>query len=315
MKESGHPNRLYRAGIWCNMEGEEVDGRKGDAYMMKNLLFYFSGTGNSLAAAKAVAGRLGEAELVPLLSADPGAVWEAETVGIFYPIHMNATPWSVADFLGRLRLAGPCHLYGVATHGGLPGKAGCHLRQVLADHGLALSAYFEIEMINNTPKGVAPRPLMRMDWEKGIGPKDLERMEARLQEGADAIAAAVRARDRESLAALDEKARGLGYGIMRLLWKSGGNSKPKLSFLLDEACTGCGICEKVCTTRRISMGSGRPRWAEDNCNYCYACFNYCPVQAIGVKHYVKKLGRYHHPQVGWREIAGQKGGPDPPALR
>jgi MinD superfamily P-loop ATPase len=92
---------------------------------------------------------------------------------------------------------------------------------------------------------------------------------------------------------------------MKLLWSISENSKPKLDFLLDEGCIGCGQCEALCTTKRIKLIEGKPQWTTEDCNYCYACFNYCPVQAIGVKHYTKKLGRYHHPEISADDIADQ----------
>ena len=48
---------------------------------MKTVIYYFTGTGNSLAAARKIAGALGETELVPIASlADtPGAVTPGPT--------------------------------------------------------------------------------------------------------------------------------------------------------------------------------------------------------------------------------------------
>lgn len=51
------------------------------------------------------------------------------------------------------------------------------------------------------------------------------------------------------------------------------------------------------------MNGNKPEWHQDVCFFCYACFNYCPQQAIGVEHCTKKLGRYHHPEISAEEIA------------
>jgi formate hydrogenlyase subunit 6/NADH:ubiquinone oxidoreductase subunit I len=42
------------------------------------------------------------------------------------------------------------------------------------------------------------------------------------------------------------------------------------------------------------------------CYFCYACFNFCPEQAILLKIYTKKNGRYHYPTITADEIARQK---------
>jgi Pyruvate/2-oxoacid:ferredoxin oxidoreductase delta subunit len=40
--------------------------------------------------------------------------------------------------------------------------------------------------------------------------------------------------------------------------------------------------------------------------FCYACFNFCPRQAILVKGYNLKTGCYNHPGIRAEDIAGQK---------
>lgn len=277
--------------------------------MSRNLMFYFSGTGNSLAIAKMLSERLDEVTMVPILSVKKPIEIpkETESIGIVYPVHMNAIPRIVREFISILNLEKDIFLYAVATHGGIPGKAGCNLLNLLKSNNIELNAYFEIEMINNTPKGVAPKFLMRLDWEEKIGEDMIIGMMDRVNNIIDSIAIEINSKDANSINMLLKKAKGLEYAFMKRLWKINEKSKPKLKFLLDkEVCTSCGICEKVCTTNRISIVEGEPNWETDNCNYCYACFNYCPEQAIGVKHYEKKQGRYHHPDISWQDIANQK---------
>ncbi|MBN1980427.1 MAG: hypothetical protein JW795_02775, partial [Chitinivibrionales bacterium] len=58
---------------------------------------------------------------------------------------------------------------------------------------------------------------------------------------------------------------------------------------------------------RIAIVEGRPVWRNEvKCFYCYACFNFCPPQAILHKRYTEKMGRYYHPEVSAADIAGQK---------
>jgi MinD superfamily P-loop ATPase len=80
-----------------------------------------------------------------------------------------------------------------------------------------------------------------------------------------------------------------------------------ISFFVDHDCNGCGTCEKVCPSEKIKLVDGKPGWSEKTqCHYCYACFNFCPQQAILVKGYEYKTGRYKHPNVSAADIAGQK---------
>lgn len=275
--------------------------------MSKSVLFYFSGTGNSLAVARGIAGHLTEALVVPMLKGDAEASADAETerIGLIYPIHMNATPRAVVKFIKGLKCEPGKYVFAVATHGGLPGKAGMHIKKILEDNQIALNAYFEVEMVNNTPKGVAPKPLMTLDWEKHITPDIVGEKLCAAEAAIGIIAQSVLNKESNILAYQASKGKGVGYWLIKQMWKLSERSRPKLDFILDEGCTGCGLCETLCTTNRIRIMDGRPEWTTGDCNYCYACFNYCPVQAIGVKHYTKKLGRYHHPEISAADMAGQ----------
>ncbi|MZQ75503.1 MAG: hypothetical protein GT589_05015 [Peptoclostridium sp.] len=275
--------------------------------MAKTVIFYFTGTGNSLAIAKSIAKNLPDAAVIPMLKVDAMTCIGSDTerVGLVCPVHMNAVPRTVVKFIKTMNLVLGHYVFAVATHAGMPGMAGLHLYNVLKKKQIDLDAYFEVEMIMNTPKGVAPKPLMRMDWELDITP-DITGLKLKMAAfQSEGIARSVLGKERKNVYRLSSKSNKIVYGLMKLLWRIGEKSRPKLDFLLDDCCTGCGICQDVCTTNRIKMIDGRPKWVIEDCNYCYACFNYCPVQAIGVKHYTKRCGRYHHPQVSAADIASQ----------
>ena len=85
-------------------------------------------------------------------------------------------------------------------------------------------------------------------------------------------------------------------------------------FYYDEKCTGCGICERVCLAGKVQMVDDRPVWQEAiSCHGCFACLNFCPEESIQVKSswylksYTEQNGRYHHPEITFKDIAAQKG--------
>jgi formate hydrogenlyase subunit 6/NADH:ubiquinone oxidoreductase subunit I/flavodoxin len=275
--------------------------------MSKTVLFYFSGTGNSLAAARSIAEGLTDTIVVPMLKGNAESIIDVDTerIGLIYPIHMNAVPRAVVKFTERLKCLPEHYVFAVATHGGIPGMAGLHLNKVLKEQKIALDAYFEVEMINNTPKGVAPKPLMELDWELSITPDIIEAKLKTADDIMDGVIHSVMNKERKTIQIPTSISKKFSYWMMKLLWSINEKSKPKLDFIVDEDCIGCGICQTLCTTNRIKVNEGKPEWTTEDCNYCYACFNYCPVQAIGVKHYTKKLGRYHHPKISSDDIASQ----------
>jgi ferredoxin len=44
-------------------------------------------------------------------------------------------------------------------------------------------------------------------------------------------------------------------------------------------CTSCGLCQRICPMRAITMADGKPKWSKA-CEQCCRCFNLCPARAI-----------------------------------
>lgn len=72
--------------------------------MSKNIVFYFTGTGNSLAVAKAIAKELPDGVVVPMLSEVALSYIEADVqrIGLVFPVYMNAVPKIVVQFIEKL---------------------------------------------------------------------------------------------------------------------------------------------------------------------------------------------------------------------
>ncbi len=56
--------------------------------------------------------------------------------------------------------------------------------------------------------------------------------------------------------------------------------KPKF---LYQKCVGCGICEKSCPPKAITMVDKKPQINEDKCINCFCCQELCPQRAVKVK--------------------------------
>jgi formate hydrogenlyase subunit 6/NADH:ubiquinone oxidoreductase subunit I/flavodoxin len=59
-----------------------------------------------------------------------------------------------------------------------------------------------------------------------------------------------------------------------------------------DACNYCGLCEKVCPTKNITVKKekGKVIWG-NNCMFCTRCYNFCPQKAIHFKS-LKKTKNY-----------------------
>ncbi|TVR65887.1 MAG: hypothetical protein EA427_17220, partial [Spirochaetaceae bacterium] len=281
--------------------------------MVRMRVYHFSGTGNSLAVARKIAESVPDTELVsivPLLhSPEASAISPVGPVGLVFPVHMNGLPVPVRTFLRMADFSSVDYLYAVATHGGLPGNAGGLINRILSEAASSphlLDEFFSLEMILNTPKGVAPRPLMRMNWAETITAAQVDAMVERTDTELAAIIVSISMRTTGFAARYRTDRHLRGTLGTRLLWRLTEWPTPRLPFLLDEqACTRCGTCRDVCPSGRVVLNSsGSPSWpARSPCYFCYACFNYCPEEAVGVKHYRKRDGRYHYPGISADDIA------------
>ncbi len=276
--------------------------------MSDSIIYYYSGTGNSLHVARELKNRLPGTELVPILSVlkEGTSVRGAEQVGLVFPIYVSTIPKPVRAFLDAIVLSSTQYFFTVTTNGGFPGKVDYLVYKLLKSKGLELDYYASLEMIVNTATGLMPAIMINKKWANMIGPDKIANMEVELQKEieliVDSIANRVKNIGPECQPNLARRA------LLSITEKISPMEKTKaISFFVDNDCNGCGTCEKVCPSEKIKLADGKPGWIETTqCYFCYACFNFCPQQAILVKGYKFKTGRYKHPSVSATDIARQK---------
>ena len=90
--------------------------------MPKNIIFYFSGTGNSLKSAKDIAAQIGDCDLV--LMNKPYALYgKYERIGFVYPVYCVGLPAAVERFIEALNISEnkQSYFFSVCTFGGMSG--------------------------------------------------------------------------------------------------------------------------------------------------------------------------------------------------
>lgn len=266
---------------------------------MKTIIYYFTGTGNSLAAAKKIAASLGETELVPIASlADtPAPITPvADRVGIVCPVYDFGVPVMVAGFAGRLDLSQAKYAFAVVTMGGLGVSALRQLDGILRKRGRGLDAAFAVRMPGNFPPLSRPPEGRKRDEILTAG-------DMRLGEIADAIGRGCTVSPGFGL--LSGLMKILTYGLFAKSVHSSGER-----FSVSDACTGCGTCIAVCPAGNIDMIDGRPVWG-GRCEGCCACLHFCPAEAIqlDVMLGTEGRGRYRHPDVTVADMERQRRSP------
>ena len=251
------------------------------------MIYYFSGTGNSLHVAEQLAKTLGERliSIADCLSTgdvrhtlEPG-----EKIGFVFPIYSWGPAPVVIDFIKRWHIyeydRNTTYCYMVGVCGDEVGLSVEMWRKALGF--IRGNAAFSIQMPNNY--------ILLPGFD--VDSKDLENSK-RQAAGAriKAIAEAVNA-----CSTVDDVVVGpmpwlkskLVYPLFKRFYMS---DRPFC--VQDEKCTHCGLCEKVCPNKNISMKDGTPKW-QGNCAMCLSCIHRCPAKAIQYGKITHKKGRYH----------------------
>ncbi len=255
---------------------------------MKTIIYWFSGTGNSLAVAKALAEKCGDTELIPMAKALKNPQPPAERIGLIFPVYSFGPPALVGRFIEKLNVSSGAYIFAVTTYAANKGGTLSILQRLLQKRGLELAAGWGVKMPENYPPlGGAPAP-----------------------EKQQTIHAAAAEKIEQIATELQQMPRGV-YEPSPLIWRFLSRMAYPLFvknvwradkfFRADSNCNGCGICAKVCPVNDIEMTDGKPKWL-GRCEQCFACFHWCPQKAVQYGRSAKQH-RYHHPAVVLSDVA------------
>nr|WP_319539560.1 EFR1 family ferrodoxin [uncultured Methanospirillum sp.] len=263
---------------------------------MKTTLYYFTGTGNTLAVVRKVASLLGDTDLVPIASLmnEEAIAAPDGRIGICCPVYDMGIPVMVRSFLTRLSIPTDSYVFGLLTLGGTGASA---LKMI--DHGVqsrngrGINAGFMVKMPGNFPPLSVPPTGEKQQSILAKAEVDCTRVADDIRKNRE---------KRPGIAPLSSLLQFLLYNpFAKNVHRSGER------FTVSDACTSCGTCAAVCPSLNIRIDDGKPVYA-DRCELCCACLNYCPVQAINLNMMfgTEGRGRYHHPAVTPADLRTQK---------
>jgi hypothetical protein len=115
---------------------------------MKKVIYYFSGTGNSMRAAARIAAALTDMEIISM-RCDPSEVSasEASLIGFVFPVYHWTMPESAIQFIKGLQINPGAYIFAVSTPGFINGHSFEVLDGILREKGASLS-YGKITAVN-----------------------------------------------------------------------------------------------------------------------------------------------------------------------
>ena len=247
------------------------------------MIFYFTGTGNSMYAAKQLQKEGERVVSIGETVTSRAFTYELEAgekLGFVFPVYFWGLPNIIPWFIRKLQLTGeaPSYVYAVITCGGSIGGADRMLKEELGKSGYPLDVVYDVKMPDNY---VLMYDVPGEEEQKKI----LEESRKRLEE------------IRENLTVCH------GDGGYRSGWKQQLLTKALYplyrygrktdQFYTDDRCIGCGACAERCSCHAIQMINGKPTWVKDRCILCLGCTNRCGAIQYGKK--TVERGRYVHP--------------------
>ena len=215
---------------------------------MKARIYYFTGTGNSMRAARVIAQAMGDTEIISMrVNPEEYPATDCDVVGFVYPVYHWTMPAPVAAFVEKLEINPQAYVFVVTMPSFICGIACERLAEILAKKGAQISYGNIVHSVANYVIVYPPFPSAKLR---------VPATERKLKR----IAADICQRK--------EKAYPRASAFIRC-------SRERVM-----TCISCGLCSRVCPCHNIVLENGRPTF-QHHCANCMACVVSCPKRAIG----------------------------------
>lgn len=245
------------------------------------MILYFSGTGNSRYIAKRIADKIQD-ELIDandkIKRRDTRTIKVNGRLIIVTPTYAWRIPWLVRDWIIKTHFQGVCQVWFVMDCGGEIGNAAKYNRQLCEKKGFVYMGTAQIVMPENyialfsTPETEKARMIVA-DAEPVIN-----NVIRHIEEGRAFPAPRNNLYDRI-----------MSGPVNRLFYPLCVKAN---AFHVNDVCSSCGKCVKLCPLNNITLESGKPVWGK-KCTHCMACISYCPKKAIEYGKKSLKKERYY----------------------
>ncbi len=258
----------------------------------KTVIYYYTGSGNSLSVARQVGEKLGHTDYVSIyLLRDRAQVPEQYArIGIVTATWFVRPPRIVKEICEKLTFSRSQKVFIIATCGGYDGFVRIDLKNLLQPKTDFPVQTFMVPMPPNHIVGFSPFPDRINQIYFGHEKKAAGKI-------ADKILSGTPTRNRKGL---NRKALNFASKTFNRMLGVDRDSTEG-GFYTTDVCTKCGICEELCKNGNIHLEKEGVVWGHD-CQQCMACIMWCPNHAIRHPNVPEKRRRYHHPDITLQDM-------------
>lgn len=245
------------------------------------IVLYFTATGNSLYLAKRIGGELYS---IPKAIKKGNYSFSDEKIGLVFPIHGLCVPAYIEKFLHKVKLDSS-YIFAVMSYGFYGGAAANHLLDIANRCGLTFSYINTVKMVDNYLPGYKMENQIKNEPKKEI------------EEHLDKIIADISSSKRWLVK------NSIFDKFMTKLFLHAWTHRSRgiaQSFSIEDTCTKCAVCAKVCPVDNVRVQGGKPEFGS-NCISCLACTQNCPQNAIRLKG-EKSTSRFRNKNITLKDI-------------
>lgn len=244
------------------------------------MIFYFTGTGNSLYVAKKIGG-----DLVSIAQANrqKNQFYQDSVIGFVCPTYAVGIPRIVENFIRNNRFQAT-YSFAVMTCGGMLGSSLMRFEKLVEPQGLNLDYTNLVVMVDN------------------YGIKNMDKKIKRYSRQKEDIAVQKIVSDIQAKRWSCRQSNSFMVGFTKLMNISSGlcydDADKHFSVRVDR-CIQCGLCQRICPAGNIVL-MPTPKF-NHKCEGCYACIHSCPQKALSPKRYATET-QYRHPEIKLSEL-------------
>jgi ferredoxin/flavodoxin len=223
---------------------------------MENIIFYFSGTGNSLYIAKQIANEIGNCSIFSMGNFVDYELKSYNIIGFVFPAYYATIPNKVKYFIEKINLKNnqSAYFFAIATFRNGAGNSLKQFNETFTNQQTKLNYGNIISMLPNKKQNL---------------PEIIEDIKNKKTNEIPAPNKIVR------------------Y-ITGKLFKLTGDMDKK--YIVNDSCTCCGLCTQVCPVNNIEIFEKKPTF-KHNCEGCTGCIQFCPQKAIKGIHDIETINK------------------------